>query len=84
MKLLQELFAQGLLTEEKLGGLEKEIRETGKTEEDIILGKNIVTEDYLFNLKSKIIGIAFKKIKAEQIPHDVLNLIPEEDRKSVV
>ena len=78
MKLLQELFAQGLLTEEKLGGLEKEIRETGKTEEDIILGKNIVTEDYLFNLKSKIIGIAFKKIKAEQIPHDVLNLIPEE------
>ncbi|MDP1995464.1 MAG: ATPase, T2SS/T4P/T4SS family, partial [Ignavibacteria bacterium] len=78
MKLLQELFAQGFLTEEKMNDLKKQVEKTGKTEEDIILAKNIVSEDFLFNLKSKILGIPLKKVNADQVSLDVLELIPEE------
>ncbi|MCX6721882.1 MAG: GspE/PulE family protein [Candidatus Staskawiczbacteria bacterium] len=78
MKLLQELFAQGFLSESKMNDMEKQVENTGKTEEDIILEKNIVSEEVLFNLKSKVYGISLKKIDAEQISSDVLELIPEE------
>ncbi|MGA2418058.1 MAG: GspE/PulE family protein [Candidatus Staskawiczbacteria bacterium] len=78
MKLLQELFAQGFLSEEKMNDLEKQVQKTGKTEEEIILEKNIVSEDSLFELKSKIFGIPLHKIKADDVLPDVLELIPEE------
>ena len=61
MKLLQELFAQGLLSEDKMDDLQKQVEKTGKTEEEIILEKNIIPEDSLFELKSKIFGIPLKK-----------------------
>jgi type IV pilus assembly protein PilB len=78
MKLLQELYAQGYLTEEKMSELQKQIEKSGRTEEDIILSKNIVTEDFLFDIKSKILGIPIKKVTADQVSIDVLGLIPEE------
>jgi type IV pilus assembly protein PilB len=78
MKLLQELFAQGVISEERMADLKKQIEKTGKPEEDVILAKNIVAEDVLFDLKSKIYGIPLKKINVDQVPLDVLELIPEE------
>jgi type IV pilus assembly protein PilB len=78
MKLLQELFAQGFLTEEKKDELQAEVLKTGKTEEDIILDKKIVPEVTLFDLKSKILGIPIKKVKAEEVLPEVLDMIPEE------
>jgi len=78
MKLLQELFAQGFLSEQAMEDLKNQIGKTGKTEEDIILEKNIVSEEVLFNLKSKVFGIPLKKVDPEQIPANVLELIPEE------
>ena len=77
-KLLQELFAQGILSEQMMGDLKKKITQTGKPEEEVILSENIVSEDFLFNLKSKILGIPFKKIDADKVPAEVLELIPEE------
>jgi len=78
MKLLQELFAQGFLSEDKTKDLEKQVAKFGKTEEEVILEKNIVSEDFLFNLKSKVLGIPLKKVNAEQLSPDVLEIIPEE------
>ena len=78
VKLLQELFGNGLLNEENKNKLQKELETTKKTEEEIILERKIVSEEYLFNLKSKISKISLKKVKAEEIPLDVLKLIPEE------
>ncbi|MCX6721391.1 MAG: GspE/PulE family protein [Candidatus Staskawiczbacteria bacterium] len=78
MKLLQELYAQGLLSEGKVNELEKQIAKTGKTEEDIILEEKIVSEDSLFELKSKIFGIPFKKVRPEEVQAGVMELIPEE------
>ena len=42
MKLLQELFAQGFLSEADMDGLKKQVQKTGVKEEEIILAKNIV------------------------------------------
>jgi type IV pilus assembly protein PilB len=78
MKLLQELFAQGLISEERQNDLQKQIEKTGKKEEEIILEKKIVSEDSLFELKSKILGIPLKKVKPEDISSDILELVPEE------
>ena len=78
MKLLQELFAQGFLSEIDIQDLENQAEKTGKPEEEIILEKKIVPEETLFNIKSKILGIPFKKVKPEEISLDILELIPEE------
>jgi len=78
MKLLQELFAQGLLSEAKMDALNKQTENTGRTEEDIILENKIVSESALFELKSKVLGIPLKTVKAEEVPSDVLELMPEE------
>jgi len=78
VKLLQELFAQGFLSEEKMNDLKKQVGELGKTEEDVILATNIVSEDFLFNLKSKVSNIPLKKVDPDQVSLDVLGLIPEE------
>ena len=78
MNLLQELFTQGVLSKEKTDDLKKQVIKTGETEEEVLLEKNIVSEDFLFNLKSKILKIPLKKIKEEEIPAEVLELIPEE------
>jgi hypothetical protein len=77
-KLIQELFAQGFLTEDKMEDLKKQVAKLGKTEEEIILAKNIVTEEFLFDLKSKIFGVPLKKVEADQLSPDILEIIPEE------
>jgi len=78
VKLLQELFANGILSEEKKDQLEKEALKLGKREEELILERKIISEDSLFELKSKILKVPLKKVKAEEVPADVLELIPEE------
>jgi len=78
VKLLQELFAQGFLSEEKMDDLKKQVEKTGRTEEEIILEKNIVAEDFLFNIKSKILNIPLVKVGTEQVSPEILELIPEE------
>lgn len=78
MKLLQELFAQGYFSEEKMQELDEQTAKFGKTEEEIILAKKIVSEDFLFDLKSKLSNIPLIKVDADKVPSDVLELIPEE------
>lgn len=82
MKLLQELFASGLLSEAQKAELQKEIEGPkgypGKKEEQVILEKKLISEDSLFELKSKVFKIPLKKIKPEDVPLDILELIPEE------
>lgn len=77
-KLLQELFAEGLISEKNKDELQKQLEKTTKREEELILEKKIIPEDSLFELKGKVLGIPFKKVKAEQVPSDILELMPEE------
>ncbi|MBI2053738.1 MAG: type II/IV secretion system protein [Candidatus Staskawiczbacteria bacterium] len=78
MRLIQELFARGILSEANKKDLQEEIKKTGKTEEELILEKKIVSEDSLFELKSNLLKIPLKKMKPEEIHLDILKLIPED------
>jgi type IV pilus assembly protein PilB len=78
MKLLQEIFAKGFLSEERMDELKKEIIDSGRTEEEIILTKKIVSEDFLFSLKSKLLNIPLRKIDPDKISLEILEIIPEE------
>ncbi len=78
MKLIQELVEKGILDKVKAAALEFETKRVGKTEEEMILQKRIVPEVFLFKLKSKILKIPLKEIVPEEVPLEVLELIPEE------
>lgn len=79
MKLIQKLYQDGVINEERKNGLQTETEKTGKTEEEIILQNKIIGENSLFELKSKILRIPLLKQNiAEEIPLDVLELISEE------
>jgi type IV pilus assembly protein PilB len=78
MKLLQELFANGLISESKMDELQKEVEKTGKREDDIILENKILSENDLFDLKSRTLRVPLQKIKAEEVPVDVLEIVPDE------
>ena len=75
MKLIQELYGNGIINEEKQVGLIAAVKKTGKTEEEIILENKIVSEVALFELKSKIIKVPLAKLDQKEIPMDVLELI---------
>jgi len=78
MSLLDELIKNGVLDKEKAAILEKEIKTSGKREEEVILEKGLVAEDFLFEIKSNYLKIPFKKETPNEISLEVLELIPEE------
>ena len=81
MTLLQQLVKKGLLEKEKAVSLEYEVRSSGKKEEELILEKRIVSEDFLFGLKSENLKIPLKKVYPEDVPLSVLELIPEDSAR---
>ena len=81
MSLIQILLKQGILDKEKATSLEFEIKEKGLPEEEVILGRKICSENFLFNLKSENLKINFKKVTSEEVPLEILELIPEETAK---
>jgi len=81
MTLVQQLVKKGIITKEKATSLELEIKESGKKEEEVILEKGIVDENFLFNLKSENLKIPLKEVIARDVPLEVLELIPEETAK---
>ncbi len=78
MKLLDELYGNGLINEDRKNELVAQIKKTGKTEEDVILENNIVSEVALFELKSKLVNIPLMRVKDKEIPQDVLGLMSYE------
>lgn len=78
MKLLQELFAQSIISEAQMDNFKKQIEQTSKREEEIILEENIISEEALFKIKSKVLNIPLKKVDIDQAQEDILELISEE------
>ena len=81
--LIEELVKKGILEKEKAASLEEELKTSGKKEEELILEKGIVSEDFLFELKSGYLKIPFKKIRPEEIPMEILEQIPEETASTI-
>ena len=78
MILIEALKKRKMIDDATASSLLQEIKDTGRKEEEIILERGIIDEDFLFALKSQILGIELKKIKAEDMPSDILDLIPRE------
>lgn len=81
MTLLQQLVKKGILEKERAVSLEYEIKNSGRKEEEVLLEKRLVSEEFLFDLKSKALNIPFKKISLDEILLKNLELIPEESAK---
>lgn len=76
--LVQQLLKKEIIDKEKATSLEFEIKNSGKKEEEVILEKRVVDEIFLFNLKSENLKIPLKEINVEDVPLNILELIPEE------
>ncbi len=81
MSLLEQLVKKGLLEKEKAAALKYEIRASKRREEEVILERRIVSEEFLFELKSKNLGIPLKRIYPEDVSLKVLQLIPEDSAR---
>ena len=79
--LVQQLVKKGILEREKAASLEFEIKSSGKKDEEVILEKGIVSESFLFGLKSENLKIPLKEVVASEIPLKILELIPEESAR---
>jgi type IV pilus assembly protein PilB len=68
-----------VLSEDKIITLAKEFSQikSVKSWEDFLVEKKAVTEVQLLNLKSNMLAIAVVDLTVQQIPQDVLNLVPE-------
>ncbi len=79
--LIQRLVEKKVIKEEDVAVLESEISTTGKREEEIILEKGIFPEKSLFQLKSEVVKVPFKKIEQEEISLKALEFISEDSAK---
>lgn len=85
MDVLQELLKRGVINEDKYTSLKYEVKSSGKKAEEVILDQKILSEESLYKLKSEILNIPLKEKEEdilEQIPSDVLRLIPEDSARS--
>ncbi len=81
MSLVQQLVKKGVLEKSKATALEYEIKTSGRREEEIILEKRIVSEDFLFGLKSEGLKIPLKIVSPIEVLLKSLKTIPEESAK---
>ncbi len=75
-KLLEKLIEKEFLEKKDISALENEVMSSNKKEEEIILEKNIIPEEALFQVKSEAIGVPLFNVE-EEVSFDILNLIPE-------
>ncbi|MEK7590283.1 MAG: GspE/PulE family protein [Patescibacteria group bacterium] len=76
--LIQSLTGVGLLAKEVGDKLLKDAQTEKKSVEAIIYDRRLVDETELAKVKSKILGIPYKKIDSEIIAKDILEIIPPE------
>ena len=81
MSLIQQLVKKKILEKARATALEYEAKHSDRTEEELILEKNIVTEDFLFGLKSEQLKVPLKVVSPEDVSLKILETIPEESAK---
>ncbi len=75
---LQELVKDKIISEEISEKLLKESSFIKKSIDDFIYERRLIDEDKACVVKSRVLGVPFKKFKAEEITDEVLKLVPEE------
>lgn len=79
--LIQQLLKKKILDGQKATSLDYEVKTSGRKEEEVLLERRIVSESFLFNLKSRDLNIPLKKVVPEDIDLKTLELIPEDSAK---
>lgn len=81
MALIDELVKSKKLSKDQVAQLKKRTESSKKREEEVILESKLVSEEELFEVKAKSLGIPFKKVFPEDVSLKVLELIPEDSAK---
>ncbi|MCK5044734.1 type II/IV secretion system protein [Candidatus Parcubacteria bacterium] len=81
MNLIQQLIKKKIIDNKQAVSLETEVKSSGKTEEQVILERKVVSENFLFRLKSESLKIPLKEVAYKEIPLKILEFIPEESAK---
>jgi len=81
MTLIECLIKKKVIDKKQIASLEYDIKVSGKKVEEIIVEKGIIPENILFTLKSENLKIPLKKVIAEEVPLEILELIPHESAK---
>ena len=80
--LTQQLIDAGAITAEQAAKVEAELaKDSGKTEEEVIIAQGFVEEKKLFELKSRWLGISLILDPPEDLSLEILETIPEETAK---
>ena len=68
-----------IINESKLTALgeEKLQQKTSNSWEEFLVEKKAVTEEQLLGIKAEVLGVPVIDLRNEQIPQDILNLVPE-------
>ncbi|MBU2101601.1 GspE/PulE family protein [Patescibacteria group bacterium] len=77
-KLKQILIADGLISEESFNSVVEEAVRLSNTVAEVLISRNIITNDYFLNLVSKHLNVPLAKLEEENINTNVLNLLPED------
>jgi len=78
MDIIQQLVKRNLLNKEQVADLSVSLKESAKTQEEIILEKKLVTEKDLFQIKSEVLNVPLQVEFLEEIFTEVLSIIPKE------
>src|SRR3989344_3014739 len=76
--LVQELTKEGLLGEELGRKTLQEASLSKRDVEELIYERRLVEEEKVAKVKSQVLKIPYKKVKAEEISEELLKLVPEE------
>ena len=76
-QLIAFVLDAGLATKDQLDAAQQEANKNGVKVDDVLIEKKIVSEEQLIKLKAYILGIPFVSLEKENIPLEVLQIIPE-------
>lgn len=78
MNLIQFLIKQKNISKQQGEQLIEEAKRLGKDHEELLIEQKVMSEDEVFNFKSRILKVPLKKVNVEEITPDVLSFIPKE------
>ncbi len=81
MNILQQLQDKRILTKESSQEVANLAKTSGKSVEEILLEKRLVSEDMLYALKAEALGLQLRKVDVQEISLKALELIPEDSAR---
>ena len=78
MNIPAALVKRGIINNRIAADVMEEAEKSGRKPEEILLDRNIVPEDVLFDVKSQLLKVPFERVIPNEITSDLLSLVPKE------